>query len=36
MDLREAGWDGMDCIDQVNDRDYWMALLNTAMNLLVP
>jgi hypothetical protein len=21
MDLREIGWDGMDCIDLVSDRD---------------
>jgi hypothetical protein len=36
MDLREIGWDGMDCIDLVQDRDRWRALVNTAMNLRVP
>jgi hypothetical protein len=29
MDLREIGWDGMDWIDLVQDR-------NTVMNLRVP
>jgi hypothetical protein len=36
MDLRETGWDGMDVIDLAQDRDYWRALVNTAMNLRVP
>jgi hypothetical protein len=36
MDLREIGWDGMDWIDLALDRDQWMALLNTVMNLRVP
>jgi hypothetical protein len=31
MDLREIGWDGM-----VQDRDHWMAFLNTVINLRVP
>jgi hypothetical protein len=35
MDLREIGWDGMDWIDMVQDRDQWMALVNTVMNLRV-
>jgi hypothetical protein len=26
MDLREIGWDGMDSIDLVQDRDEWKAL----------
>jgi hypothetical protein len=33
MDLREIGWDGMDYIDVVQDRDQWRALVNTVMNL---
>jgi hypothetical protein len=33
MDLREMGWDGMDWIDLVQDRDQWRALVNTVMNL---
>jgi hypothetical protein len=36
MDLREIGWDVMDWIHLVQDRDQWMALVNTVMNLLVP
>jgi hypothetical protein len=36
IDLREIGWDGMDWIDMAQNRDQWMAFLNTAMNLRVP
>jgi hypothetical protein len=36
MDLREIGWDGMDWIDPVEDRDHWRALMSTVMNLRVP
>jgi hypothetical protein len=36
MDLREIGWDGMDWIDLVQDRDQWKALMNTVMNLRIP
>jgi hypothetical protein len=36
MDLREIGWDGMDCIDVAEDRDQCRALVNTVMNLWVP
>jgi hypothetical protein len=32
MDLREIGWDGMDCINMAQDRDQWRALVNTVMN----
>jgi hypothetical protein len=35
MDLREVGWDGMNWIDLAQDRDQWMALVNTVMNLRV-
>jgi hypothetical protein len=35
-DLKEIGWDGMDLIDLVQDRDQWRALVKTVMNLLVP
>jgi hypothetical protein len=34
--LREIGFDGMHWIDLAQDRDQWMALVNTVMNLLVP
>jgi hypothetical protein len=36
IDLREIGWDDMDWIDVVQDRDQRMALVNTVMNLRVP
>jgi hypothetical protein len=36
MDLREIGWDGVDWIDMAHDRDQWMALVNTVLNLRVP
>jgi hypothetical protein len=35
MDI-EIGWDGMDLIDLAQDRDQWIALVNTVMNLRVP
>jgi hypothetical protein len=35
MDLSELGWDCMDWIDLAQDRDKWMALVNTVMNLRV-
>jgi hypothetical protein len=36
MDLREIGWDGMDWIHWVQDKDHWRALVSAAMNLRVP
>jgi hypothetical protein len=36
MDLREIGWDGMDWIELIQDRDKWRSLVNTVMNLRVP
>jgi hypothetical protein len=36
MDPREIGWDGMDWIDLAQDRDQWMVLVNTVLNLQVP
>jgi hypothetical protein len=36
MDLTEIGWDGVDWIDLVQDRDQWRALVNTLINLRVP
>jgi hypothetical protein len=36
IDLREIGWDGVDWVDLVQDRDHWRALVNTVMNLRVP
>jgi hypothetical protein len=36
MDLREIGWDGVDWMDMVQDRDQWRVLVNTVLNLRVP
>jgi hypothetical protein len=36
IDLREIGWDGVDCIDMAQDRDQWRALVNTVLNFRVP
>jgi hypothetical protein len=36
MDVREIGCDGMDWIKLAQDKDQWMALVNTVMNLRVP
>jgi hypothetical protein len=36
IDLREIGWDGMDCIDLARYRDQWRAVVNTVMNFRVP
>jgi hypothetical protein len=35
MDPRETGWGGMDWIYLTQDRDQWMTLVNTIMNLWV-
>jgi hypothetical protein len=36
MDLEEAGWVGMDCIDLDQERDRWRALVNAVINLPFP
>jgi hypothetical protein len=36
IDLTEIEWGGMDWIDLAQERDQWMALVNTVMNLRVP
>jgi hypothetical protein len=36
IDLREIGWNGMDWINQDQDRDQCRALVNTVMNLRAP
>jgi hypothetical protein len=36
MDLREIGWDGMDWIDLIHNRDKWWAFVNMGMKLRAP
>jgi hypothetical protein len=36
MDLREMGWEGVDCVHLAQDRDQWWDLVDTVMNLWVP
>jgi hypothetical protein len=33
MYLIEIGWDGVDWVDVVQDREQWRALVNTVMSL---
>jgi hypothetical protein len=35
MEVREIGWDGMDWIDLVQDRDQWKVLVNMVVRLQV-
>jgi hypothetical protein len=34
--LKEIGWEDMDWIHVAQDRNQWLALVNTVMNLRVP
>ena len=36
MDLKEIGINEMNWVDSVQDRDYWSALMNAALNLRIP
>jgi hypothetical protein len=36
MGLREVGWEGVDWMPVAKDRDQWLSLVNTVMNLWVP
>jgi hypothetical protein len=36
MDLRDIEWSGTDWIDVAHNRDQWMALVNTVINLQIP
>jgi hypothetical protein len=36
MDLIEMGWAGMDWVDLAQDRDQWIALVSTVINLRIP
>jgi hypothetical protein len=35
MDLREIGFEGVDCIRPAQDRDRWRAVVSAVMNLRV-
>jgi len=32
MDLKEIGWEGVDCMRLAQDRDQWRILVNTVIN----
>ena len=36
MDLQEIGINAGNWVNSAQDRDYWRALVNSALNLLVP
>ena len=36
MDLKEIGINAGNWVDSVQDRDFWSALVNAALNLRVP
>ena len=36
MDLKEIGINAGNSVDSTQDRDYWRALVNAALNLRVP
>jgi len=36
MDLKEAGWEELNCIYPVQGGDKWRALVNTVMNFRIP
>jgi hypothetical protein len=35
MDIGEIGWEGVGGMRLTRDRDQWLSLLNTMMNILV-
>jgi hypothetical protein len=35
VDLRDFGWGYVEWIQLAKDRDFWRALVNTVMNLLI-
>jgi hypothetical protein len=35
IDIRTIGWDGMDWIDLVQDKDHWSVLVNAVMKKML-
>ena len=35
MDLKEIGFDTLNCVDSAQVRDYWRALVKAALNLRI-
>jgi hypothetical protein len=33
MDLKETGWEGVDWIHLAQDKDQWLVLMDTVLNL---
>jgi hypothetical protein len=36
MDLWKTGWEEVDCIHMIQDKNQWRAVVNTVMKLWVP
>jgi hypothetical protein len=36
MYVNKAGWEGVDWIHMAQDRERWLAVVNTLINLRVP
>lgn len=36
MDLKKIEWEGVDWIYLAHNRDRWMAVASTVMNILIP
>jgi hypothetical protein len=36
MDVKEIGINTRNCVDSAQDRDYWRALVDVALNFRVP
>jgi hypothetical protein len=36
MDLKEIGWERVDWISLIQDRDWWQALVNMVINFPLP
>jgi hypothetical protein len=36
MDIREIGWEGVNCIRLVHNKDQWRTVVNTVMNFRTP